>query len=369
MKRNPAVEASLAAERHPVGLRRREFIGALANVAAARSLLAAAGANRARIGLCTFSCHQHWKAVTDGFAEVKFKDAASFYRYARDLGAEGMQTGLRSRDPAIARQIRELVESSHGYYEADLRLPKVAGEVEAFEADVRLARAAGARVARAVFTGGRRYELFKSLEEFRRFHAGTVRSLELVEPVLRRHQLKLAVENHKDLTAEELISLLRKLGSEWVGVLVDTGNNIALAEEPHAVVEALAPFALSVHFKDMAVQPHTDGFLLSEVRLGTGMLDLRRVVATLSRANPEIVFNLEMATRGPLKVPCLTEAYWATFPERKATHLEGALARVKANPLREPPPQVAGKTVAQILRDEEASNRHGLAWIQQHFRA
>ena len=69
-----------------------------------------------------------------------------------------------------------------------------------------------------------------------------------------------------------------------------------------------------------------------EVPLGTGMLDLPRIVATLRRANPAIVFNLEMATRDPLTVPCLTEGYFATFPERKATHLEAAMRLVKLNP-------------------------------------
>ncbi len=300
---------------------------------------------------------------------MKFKDAISFYRYARELGAEGVQTGLRGRDPAVARQMRELIERDGGYYEAELRLPKNTGEAAGFETDVRLAREAGARVARAVFTGGRRYEIFKTLEEFRRFHADARRSLEFAEPILRQHQLKLAIENHKDLTTEELVAVMRGISSEWIGVLVDTGNNLALLEEPQATLEALAPFALSVHLKDMAVQPHAEGFLLSEVPLGTGLLDLPRVVSTLRRANPGIVFNLEMATRDPLKVPCLGDGYWATFPERKATHLAAALARVKANPVKAPPPSVEGKAVAQILAEEEAHNRQDLGWMKKNLRA
>ena len=348
-------------------MKRRAFIAILPALAAARSLLAAAGVTKARLGICTFSCHQHWKAVADKDAGVKFTDTPSFYRYCRELGAEGVQTGLRSKETAVARQMRALVEAG-GYYEGELRLPKDESELAAFETDVRLACEAGASVSRSVLMGGRRYEVFKSMEDFRRFHAEAMRSLSLAEPVVRKHRLKLAIENHKDLTTDEQIALLRKLGSEWVGALVDTGNNIALLEEPHAVVEALAPFAMSVHFKDMAVQPHADGFLLSEVPCGTGMLDLPRIVSTLCRANPGIAINLEMATRDPLKVPCLANDYWVTFPERKATQLEAALARVKANPPRQPPPQVSGKPVAQVLADEETNNRHGLAWMLKNLR-
>src|SRR5262249_53551385 len=54
------------------------------------------------------------------------------------------------------------------------------------------------------------------------------------------------------------------------------------------------------------------GFLLSEVPLGEGFLDLPKMIALLREARPEIRFNLEMITRDPRHVPCLTEQYWAT---------------------------------------------------------
>jgi len=350
-------------------MNRRGFLAALPALAAARSLLAAAGASQARIGICTFSCHQHWSAIAAKYDGVKFTNAPGFYRYARGLGAEGVQCSLRGVDPAAARQLRERVEAEGGCFEAELRLPKTADEVESFEADVRLAREAGATVARSVCMGGRRYEVFRTLEDFRRFEKESAETLTLAEPVVRRHRLKLAIENHKDRTTDELVGLLRRIDSEWVGALVDTGNSIALCEEPQAVVEALTPFALSVHFKDMAVQPDAAGFLLSEVPPGSGMLDLPRVIATLRKANPGLVFNLEMATRDPLRVPCRTEGYWATFPERRATRLESMLALVKANPPKQPPPAVAGKSVPQRLAEEEANNRRGLDWMTKYLRA
>ena len=43
------------------------------------------------------------------------------------------------------------------------------------------------------------------------------------------------------------------LGSEHVGVCLDTGNNVALLEDPMEVVETLAPLAFTTHIKDMAV--------------------------------------------------------------------------------------------------------------------
>jgi sugar phosphate isomerase/epimerase len=350
-------------------MNRRAFIATVPALAAARSLLAAAKAPRSHIGLCTFSCHQHWSAVEAKFGGVQFRDALSFYEYARSLGAEGVQTALRSADPGAARRIRRQVKKDGGYFEAELSLPRNKTEVDAFEAGVRLAREAGATLARVVCLGGRRYEVFKSLEDFRRFEQESTRALQLAEPPARRHRLKLAIENHKDHTSDELIALLRLISSEWLGVLVDTGNNLALCEEPHAIVEALAPFALSVHLKDMAVQPADDGFLLSEVPLGAGMLDLPRLIAALRGANPAIAFNLEMATRDPLRVPCRTDTYWATFPERKAARLDSTLELVRENPPKQPPPSVTGKSLPQRIAEEESNNRQGLTWMRQNIRA
>lgn len=348
-------------------LNRRAFLrsaSCAAALASARWVLAAAGAAGSRIGICTFSCHQHWKSVGAKHAGVKFTDAAGFYRYARELGAEGVQTPLRGAEP---RGIRELVERTGGYYEGELRLPKTDTELAAFENEVRQSREAGATVARAVFTSVRRYEALRTRAEYEAFHQQAKRTLALIEPVLRRHRLKVAIENHKDHTAEELAALMKSVSSEWIGVLVDTGNNLALLEAPEETITALAPFAFSVHLKDMAVRAVDEGFLLSEVPLDSGFLDLPRIIATLRKANPAIVLNLEMATRDPLRVPCLTDGFFATFPDRKASHLAPALQRVNENPPKSPVPIVSGKPTAQVLVEEEQNNRHGLGWMKQRL--
>lgn len=332
------------------------FLGTLASLGTARLLLAAAGAKATRLGFANFSCHQHWKAVRENSAGTKFTDARSFYDYARTLGGDGVQTSLRGMDTASAVALRAHVEKTSGYFEGDLTLPQAGGDLAAFERDVALTRAAGATVARSTFTGARRYEGFKSLLEVREFQRQADLRLAAALPVLEKHRLKLALENHKDHTAPELAALLRKYSSPWLGVTVDTGNNVALLEEPQATIELLAPFAFTVHLKDMAVLPADDGLLLSEVPFGAGFLDLPRVVATLLRANPGIVFNIEMATRDPLRVPCRTDAYWSVFERRDDAALASALARVKQNPLAKPP-RVSGLGMAAVLAAEEENNR------------
>jgi len=90
-------------------------------------------------------------------------------------------------------------------------------------------------------------------------------------------------------------------------------NSIALLEDPLEVIETYAPWAFSTHMKDVTVSEYEDGLLLGEVPLGEGILDLKKITALLRQARPEIHLNLEMITRDPLKVPCLTPKFWATF--------------------------------------------------------
>ena len=135
---------------------------------------------------------------------------------------------------------------------------------------------------RTVLLSGRRYESFNDIAAFRRFADSSAQALKLAGPVVARHDIRLAVENHKDWRADELIRLLKQTGNDHVGVCLDTGNSIALLEDPMEVVEALAPLAFTTHFKDMALEEYRDGFLLSEVPLGTGILDLPRAVVETS---------------------------------------------------------------------------------------
>ncbi|MCB1205742.1 MAG: TIM barrel protein [Verrucomicrobiae bacterium] len=345
-------------------MNRRHFFTSIAALAASRSRLVAKG-GAVRSGICAFSCHQHWKAAGAGESAAKFHDTPGFFRYARELGFEGVQATLRPDETATARALRTLVDETGGYYEGEVRLPREEGDLPAFEATLKQLGEAGATVVRTVFTGGRRYEIFKSREEFDTFHSRAKRSLELAEPVLARRRMRLAVENHKDHTSGELLSLMQAISSEWIGVLVDTGNNIALLEEPHEVISRLAPFVASVHLKDMAVSPCPEGFQLSEVPLGTGVLDLDRVVSTLAAGRPGLVFNLEMATRDPLFVPCLTDPFYVTFPERREERLGAMLKWVEQHPPKAEPPRISGKTVATVLAEEEENNRLGLKWMRK----
>ena len=271
------------------------------------------------LGLTIWSYGQRWRQR--GNLKESWKDALDVLDHCESLGAGCLQIGVNGWTQDFAGQVRSKRETLGITLEGQISLPKRKEDLAKFESDLVLGKEAGASIFRAVCLSGRRYETFKSLEQWDAFEKQSLLSLQLVEPVLQKKRCKLAIENHKDWRSDEHLELMKKLDSEWIGVNFDFGNNWSLLEDPREAVERLAPYIFTTHFKDMQMAEYEEGFLLSEVPIGTGNLDLSSMIATCRKHNPDVWFNLEMITRDPLKVPVLKDQYWITFPKLPATEL------------------------------------------------
>lgn len=306
-----------------------------------------------RLGLVIHSYGRRWLGKYSNLKFPPFEHALDVMDHVRDLGVGGLQITVAGWTAEFAEKVRATCESYRMRLEGSITLPKNENDVARFENELRIAKEAGAMIFRSA-AGGRRYELFSSLEEFKHFKDSAFKSMQLAEPVARRLRVKIGIENHKDFHAAELAELLGRLSSSHMGACVDTGNSIALLEDPMTVVETLAPFAVTTHIKDMAVQETADGFLLSEVPLGEGVLDLARMLTLFEKHNPDIGYHLEMITRDPLDIPCLKPGYWATFPDKPGAELARTLAMVrdrKAAKL----PKTTGLGLEQVLEFEEGN--------------
>lgn len=328
-------------------LTRREFV-AVSAVGVA-GLASAAEPQRSGMGVLLYS-YGIRAAAEKGKG---FSDPAAFAAFCKARGAGGVQVSLGTRTDADAKTLRDRFAELGVYLEGIVRAPADEKDIERFETEIRTAGACGVDVLRTVMLGGRRYETFTAAADFPRFAERAEKSLRLAEPVVRRHRVKLAVENHKDYRTDELAELMRKLGNEFVGVCLDTGNNIALLDDPLETARTLAPWTLTVHLKDMGVEESPTGFLLSEVPLGQGRLDLKEVIGAVRKSNPKARLNLEMITRDPLSVPCLTEKYWATLGRVPGRDLGRMLAWVRAGVRKEPLPRVSKLPADERLKVED----------------
>ncbi|HVL11649.1 MAG TPA: TIM barrel protein [Gemmata sp.] len=320
-----------------MSLTRRQALAAAPAMLAAPFARSADAPPRSRMGV-----------VIHSYSLQKFADPLAFLDHARSIGAGGVQTAIGVRDDAFAAKLNDFTKKHGLFLEGSISLPKDKADVDRFATEVRSAKRCGADVLRTVLMSGRRYEVFDSAEAFRTFFDKANASLALARKVIEKEEVRLAVENHKDLQAADQVEMLKKLDSPLVGVCLDTGNNVALLEPPDETVGLLAPLVFTTHVKDMGVEEYADGFLLSEVPLGAGFLDLPKVAAAVRKANPKVRLNLEMITRDPLKIPCLTPKYWTTLETVPAKRLAAMLTLVRAKAGKKPLPRVR-----DLPRDEQ----------------
>jgi len=109
----------------------------------------------------------------------------------------------------------------------------------------------------------------------------------------------LAIENHADYRAQDILDLLERVDSPWLRVQLDTGNPFAVAEEPVEAVEQLAPYAVSTHIKDMTIRPLTDGEWVKVLGcpIGDGDVDIETIAHILAAEAPsDLPFVLEVET-------------------------------------------------------------------------
>lgn len=297
----------------------------------------------------------------------QYRDALEMIEHFDALGFSGAQLTMHGLDSKLAKQILKRRKALDFFMEGQIKLPQNVNDVPRFEQQVQETKAMDVNIIRTVCLSGRRYQNFKTLEAFQEFRAASEKSLQLAEPIMRKHRMKLAVENHKDWRTEEFLEILTHLDSEWIGVTLDTGNNLALLEDPMEVVKALAPYAFTVHLKDMAVAEYEDGFLLSEVNLGDGFLDIKGMIAVLRKHKPAIRFNLEMITRDPLKIPCLTKAYWATFDKISATELAVFLSKLKKHKSEAALPLISDKSIDEQLALEIHNNKISALFAKKNY--
>lgn len=346
---------------------RRKFIQSsiAATIAASADPSFGNALDQQKLGIVVHSYASRWKPKTESTKYPGFKDASDLLDHCASIGAGGIQVIVDGWTSDFSNKIRAQREKLGMYLEGSISLPQKQENVAQFEQNILSAKEAGASVVRSVCLNGRRYETFKTAEEFKAFSKAAITSIQLAEPIVRKHQVKLAIENHKDWRAPELVAIMKVISSEWVGVTLDFGNSISLMEDPMDVVNQLLPYLFSTHVKDMGLEEYKDGFLMSEVPLGTGIIDLKKIFDLCRVKNPRVTFNLEMITRDPLEVPCLRSDYWATFNEVKGSALASTLRLVREKKAQQPLPRVAQLSLDDRLEAEEQNIVQSISYSNQ----
>lgn len=303
-----------------------------------------------------------------GFANRNRAGGFDIIEHCHTLGLGVVRLSVPTGGPDAVKAVRAKLDKYGMRCFVSIAPPRTDAAVAAYEASLLAAHEMGALFTQASFTA-RRYEEFDSYEAFKTSFDAHKKSVERAEPLLRKHKLKLAIENHKGWRALEHANWVKSLSSEYIGVAYDFGNNLSLCEDPAETYRLLAPLAIYASWKDMAVAPYEDGFLLAEMALGEGVLDVLTMSKGLQQRDPNMIFALEMITREPLKIPVFTKKYWATFD--KDSPLPGKdvgklleMARTNKHKLT----TTEGLTPAQALKLEDDLINRSIAWARKNMK-
>jgi 3-oxoisoapionate decarboxylase len=272
---------------------------------------------RPRIGIDAFSLNwQGWTAVET-------------LEYAATLGVENVQFSERgfldSEDAGYLHDLRARADELHLSIEVGMRsfdrfssifdASLGSGEQQLVEM-IDVAVACGSPVVRCLLGGAAERlgppPIDQHIEE-------CLRVLRAVVPYARDHGVKIAVENHGgvDLLARELRDLVEAVGSDSVGVCLDTGNPTYAAEDPLVTAEVLAPYTLTTQVRDTRVWATERGAMVQWVPFGDGNVGIEAVIDYLVAHAPAAPINMEVITgRAPKELQYVDPAseFWRMYP-------------------------------------------------------
>ena len=237
---------------------------------------------KVKIGLETESCHllfQHG-----------YMDVFGFIDYVAASGLDGVQLNLipdhnldptwgvlAGNNPEYLNRVSSALVANDLYCELDTRGTTFNELAPVLE----IAHALGARLVRS-------YVRYPHDRFDDTYLASQVAELRRIVPLLRRYNIRLAIENHEFETSADVINFVTAVGEpDWVGVLCDVGNPMMAWEDPLAAVQAMAPYAFGVHFKDHGVIMDEGEPVVCGFPLGEGSIDLDAVFRTLMEGGPD----------------------------------------------------------------------------------
>jgi sugar phosphate isomerase/epimerase len=206
-----------------------------------------------------------------------------------ELGFDGFHLDpahAQGADTGLLTEIRDFVREHGLYVEFGSTSLDPIGLIQ----DLKSSRLIGASVT-TTYLG---YDPRLPKAERERLLARAGQDLRQVAPFAERSGVRIAVGNHADVSAKELKELMWTVGSKWVGVSLDTTNNLSLGEHPLHVARELAPYVCSTRLKDCVMASALAPQAVKPLALGEGNVPLADIVAVVHKGSGLGRFTIEV---------------------------------------------------------------------------
>lgn len=113
-------------------------------------------------------------------------------------------------------------------------------------------------------------------------------------PHFEKYGVTLAVENHTETFADEILWVVNTVAHPLVMVCVDTVNSMGVLEGPDVAITKLAPLSVCTHFCDHKWTRDAYGARFHGMALGEGDMDCKKILAYLHKHSPMTRINFEI---------------------------------------------------------------------------
>ena len=202
-----------------------------------------------------------------------------------------------------------------------------------FESALRSARALDAATIRCGLTTVLCGDRAALGEKWPELIANVRASINQYGPIVADDGRMLAIENHQDFGADELVGFCE--GTRGVGICVDAGNTFPVAEAPMDFYARVAPHVRHVHLKDYRVQFTDEGYRLVRCAIGDGAVPVAKMLDLFADHHPKLTAVLEPGALEARHVRWLTPQWWRGYAPKSAEALARCIAAARVNHLPE----------------------------------
>jgi hypothetical protein len=158
--------------------------------------------------------------------------------------------------------------------------------------------------------GGNRYKEPRFGEWTSTFVAG----LRELIPDLECSGVRLLIENHQDLGADDLVSIIKNTSQECIGINWDIGNALAVLDTPESFLAKTHRFIGNVHLKDYELYRLPAGFAMKRCALGQGVAGLDAIIPRLMQLCGPVPMAIELGAQHARVADVFERGYWEAYP-------------------------------------------------------
>ena len=269
-----------------------------------------------RLGMHTYTLHFFGLGESWGFGkDYYFEQTLSLYKLM-DLAEEWQLDGLQitkvdlltteTQDPFSEENLKKVGQAAkeHGLF-LEFNSSFQAGSDSrvncTVEEALKIGHFLGAELVKFSLDIRRPRELYGSCmhPDVMRQMADRFDAFEKAKPLIEQYGMQIAIENHTDTFADEILWIVNRLNHPLIGTCVDTMNPLQVIENPYDVMEKMLPHAYCCHFSDDIIIVDPLGVHDVGAAHGEGSLDCPKMVAQIREKSPmdKIIFENEIAFR------------------------------------------------------------------------